>query len=315
MEPLEVKEYDGLFGDDYITLAQEFDCVDGTRISVRFQFEKNANELSLFSIFAKPENEGRDKVVSNLVIPSTYDGYTVTSIGKRVFSVFPMSNIDGATCKISEVKAVNLVLPDTVVCVEKGGFAGATISKVTWSAKAKTIPDYCFCDCKSLAEVDGIGHITKIGKRAFTDTKIEKFIIPNTCKKVSDFCFAYCLNLKSVTWSRNCSRISDCCFYGCTNFKSINRISHITDIGEFAFSCTGLDEFNWPVGCETIPDACFFAAERLSNIEVAASVIKISKDAFAGTAIKKLDLSQCFFAYLEKDSVPENTEVILPFYA
>lgn len=312
MELLKVGEYGDYFGNLYISLEQELDCIDGTKAKVWFCCVVRGKELSLFKVHIHDESGNDDyKVIENLIIPDVYDDYTITSI----VAPFGLFNVRREESEKRIARAANLVIPDTITFIEQGSFKDSCIARVTWSKGCDTIPDYCFQNCKVLKEIKGIGHITKIGKYAFEDTNIQEITIPDTCKSVSEFCFRGCYALKSVTWSKNCDTIPACCFGNCQELKSIKNISHIIKIEQEAFCNTGFTGFDWPENCGIISRKCFFYSEKLKTIKITTPVVEIDYCAFGCTVIKKLDLSQCVYAYLEKDSIPEDTEVILPFYA
>jgi hypothetical protein len=103
----------------------------------------------------------------------------ILSIGKDAFS----------NCE--ELKEINI--PNTVNTIGEGAFYGcADIKKVNLPPKIKEIPDGCFNGCFELSEIKIPNGVTKLGRRALSNTSFEKIVLPEGIKEIGVECFYLC---------------------------------------------------------------------------------------------------------------------------
>ena len=112
-----------------------------------FEFTSNGDDTYTISLTAKGKN------ISELVIPSTYEGFRITAL------------------------ADNFLKQNTV------------IEKITIPGTIKAIPAYSFDNCTKLKEVVLEEGIETIGSCAFEGCKISKLKIPSTCKTIESYAF------------------------------------------------------------------------------------------------------------------------------
>ncbi len=153
---------------------------------------------------------------TELTIPSTIDGYTVTGIGNSAFRY----------C----TSLTSITIPDSVTSIGECAFHKCT------SLESVTIPD----------------GVTSIGKWAFDNcTSLTSVIIPDSVTSIGEFAFSVCTSLESITIPNSVMSIGSDAFYYCTSLKSITIPNSVTRIGDWAFrDCTSLTDVYY-AGTET----------------------------------------------------------------
>ena len=102
---------------------------------------------------------------TELVIPDTLGGYSVTRVGNRAF-------------EYSNLTAISI--PSTVTY----------------------IGEYAFCD-NEITEITLSENLTHIGRGAFAGTALTSIFIPASVEEIEKFAFDYCYNLASITVDEN----------------------------------------------------------------------------------------------------------------
>lgn len=123
---------------------------------------------------------------TNLVIPSTLDGYTVTSIGYHAFYY------------CTSLKSVTI--PDSVT----------------------KIGSYVFQNCGNLESVTIGKNVTSIGLSAFMMcTSLTNITLPDSVTNIGNSAFYGCTSLTSVTIGNSVTNIGNSAFRNCTSLKTV----------------------------------------------------------------------------------------------
>lgn len=110
---------------------------------------------------------------TNVVIPETIDGRTVSSIGAMSTSTSVFAEAYNSGVMIESV-----VMPDTVVLINQCAFRGiASLKTVTLSQNLTEIRTNAFLDCAALEKIDIPETVTDIGNNAFIGCGALKTII------------------------------------------------------------------------------------------------------------------------------------------
>ena len=123
---------------------------------------------------------------SDLAIPGTIDGNTVTSIGSRAFIGSALTSV---------------VIPDSVTTIGEYAFEGASLTSLTLGSGLKTIARRAFwqTDLTSLTIPDSV---TSLGDMAFGDTPLKTLVIGKGLENQSsvgrDVFLNVCETLESV---------------------------------------------------------------------------------------------------------------------
>ena len=187
---------------------------------------------------------------TDIVIPSTYNGYPVTTIT----SYFASDNIKSIT------------LPDSISKVNLQGCPNLT--NIIVSPENKTFKD-----------IDG-NLYTKNGQTLIryaagkTDSSFE---IPSDVVEIEEDAFRDSKNLKSVNIPASVETIGDYAFENCSSLTNINIST--TYIGKYCFSnCTSLKTaaFNG----DSIPEGALKDCSNLTSVVLGENVLFIHKSAF-----------------------------------
>ena len=160
-------------------------------------------------IFEKTENgysvTGYEGAPTVVVIPETYEGLPVTSIGAGAFY-----NCSGLT---------SVTIPDSVT----------------------SIGDYAFVYCDGLTSVTIGDSVTSIGESAFEDCSgLTSVVIPDSVTSIGDHAFRYCTGLTSVTIGDSVTSIGDPVFDGCYKLVEVYNKSSLNIVaGSSAYGYVG----------------------------------------------------------------------------
>ena len=173
---------------------------------------------------------------TEIVIPSTFEGLPVTSIGSRAFS-----DCDNLT---------SIVIPNSVTSIGNYAFYDCdNLTSVAFGENSKltSIGSYAFYDCVNLTSViipdsvTSIGYfafggcqdltsvtfgenskLTSIGSRAFSDCdNLTSFVIPDGVTSIKSYTFYSCNNLASITISSGVASIAEYAFNDCSNLTTV----------------------------------------------------------------------------------------------
>ena len=170
---------------------------------------------------------------SNLNIPSTLDGLTVSGINDEAF------------CNKTGLSTVNI--PSSVTFIGKRAFAGSSITSIDIPS---TVTDFgwsyhTFENCDSLTNVT-FNASTDVPENAFNDCDALKTVtIGNCTTSIGKKAFNDCDSLTTVKLGNKISSIGDYAFEN-TAIKSISIPSSVSYIGAEAFRNTKLTSVNIP---------------------------------------------------------------------
>lgn len=182
-----------------------YDATDGMRIVV------NGSECTVMGV-------GNASDVSNLSIPSVYEGLPVTTIAQEAFR--------------GNKSIENVFIPSSVTTVHNAAFS----------------------ECDNLQSVVFEGSTTSIGEQAFYNCKkLNGVKLPDAIETISNGLFYGCSGLKSIEIPSNLLSIGDRAFYGCSKLSEFDFPSALTSIGNGAFgSCVSLTEINLPASLKDL---------------------------------------------------------------
>jgi hypothetical protein len=184
------------------------------------------------------EVSGGTATATNIVIPATHNGRSVTRIAV-------------------------------------GGFANSNIVSVTIPASVTVIGDHAFFNCTSLETVTFAvsSQLNSIGGNAFQNcTSLTSITIPAGVTTISFDAFDNCTSLETVTFTAGSQLnfIGSRAFQNCTSLTSITIPTGVTTIASHAFSGTSLTSITIPTGVTTIGFNAFDNCTSLETVTVLA---------------------------------------------
>ncbi len=235
-------------------------------------------------------NEGYSYNMSgDIIIPSTFGGYPVTSIGD--FAFFSCYRMDSIT------------IPDGVTSIGNNVFVSCeSLTSITIPDSVTRIGNYAFSSCESLTSITIPDSVTSIGEWAFSGCKsLTSITIPDSVTSIGNYAFARCSSLRSVTMPGSIKGMGYDVFYECSSSLKIEKTFAwkyvIKDGGAVIINAdnpsisviptTTANEIKIPDtlgGCPVtaIGDNAFLGCYGITSVIIPSSVKTIGANAFKG---------------------------------
>ena len=165
---------------------------------------------------------GYTGTATEVVIPSSIEGYPVTKIGSNAFEYCTFKSI---------------TIPDSVTSIGEYAFYDcSSLTSIIIPDSVTSIGDYAFSRCDSLTSVTIPDSVTKIGGFAFFGcTSLTSITIPDSVTSIGDRAFGWCTSLTSITIPDSVTSIGSGAFSDCTSLTSVTIPDSVTWIGDYAF--------------------------------------------------------------------------------
>ena len=125
--------------------------------------------------------------------------------------------------------------------------------------------------------------VTVIAKNAFSDTGVEKLVLPESIVTIEEGAFSNCPSLRTVFLHPGITAIQPSTFEGCSKLLEVNIPDTVKTIGENAFKgCDNLNFISLPEGVEHIGTSAFAYCGNLCEINIPSTVKTIEAGAFEG---------------------------------
>ena len=244
----------------------------------------------------------RKEAIKKLIIPQKISNYRVTEIGSDAFSGSSLSEVvlPSTLTKIDEyafygTRITDLYIPDSVTEIGVRAFGNltysnnkpSTLTKVSLPAQINSAAR-AFQGQENLKEVVFRGNWKTIPDEMFSDTGLEKLVIPEGVTEIGSGAFAGS-SLKEVVLPSTLTKIGDRAFSG-TKLTSITLPTSVTDIGRRAFGdIDSLTSIVIPKNLTKIADG-LFESSGISSIKIPEGVTEIGYGAFSGSSLSEVVL-------------------------
>lgn len=249
------------------------------------------------------EYDGSD---SELEIPDTIDGYTVTAIGYRAF--YDNENLTSVTIpntvtSVQEnafkfcLNIKNLNLPDSLTKIGRRSFEGCCrLMSLTIPDSVTEIGEGAFSSCFDMEYATISNNVKVIPDRMFEYCHfLISTVIPDSVTEIGSGAFYECTYMTNITISKNLTTIYDEAFSLCEHLTSIDIPDSVTYIGASAFNeCKSLTSINLSANIESIEESTFYNCTNLSNVTLPENLHYIKANAFLNcSCIEFITLPDC----------------------
>lgn len=274
----------------------------------KYELEYELKEDNTYKVIGIGNLNSKD-----LVIPSSYKGRKVTSIGEFAFSYVKISSVyipDSVTeieysvfMGCSELTSVRLSnnltkidfgvfnactsleqinIPSGVVSIGEFAFADcSSLAIVNMGDDITVIEDSAFSGCKKLVSFDFPLKLNRLGNYVFSYSGLINLVLPDTLTKLGTGVFKYCTELIDVKLGDGIKGIPEETFINCTKLKSVEFGKNITYVGDKAFYlCSNLADVLLNDSLKVIGEYAFYGCDDLETIDLI-HVEKISSYAFS----------------------------------
>lgn len=292
---LEISGYDPKkYSMDYQTVNIKFTTPLGTKIEDSFKVRQIYENESVWE-YNKIDDynveltgfKDVDFSGNTLYIPNEIDGYNVIAIADGEHSIF--QNSWDAFKNVN-----NLFLPSTLTKIGDNAF-------------------YNQFDYNTLGYVKSDAENLEIGNNAFRESGALVTIDANI-SNIGDYAFYNTTNLMNVKFSDNMTYIGASAFeFGLKN-ANITIPKNVIEIGNKAFSNSGIKEITFLNKMNKISDNMFLDSQYLEKVVLPENLKEIGESAFEGSILKEITLPETLIKIGNaafKNSFNKNAEVSL----
>jgi len=231
-----------------------------------------------------------------LMLPSSYDGKTVTSIGDP-----SGTKVIGSSTSVGRV-----TIPESYTSIGNKAYSSCSaLLSVDFGANSHvtSIGDYAFYYTTDLASITIPDGVTTIGEYAFSNTRsLTSVIIPESVETLGLLCF-HNSGITSVTFDENCqlTLFDTGLFYG-AKLTSIEIPAGIKTLSSNALYRCPLTSVTFAEGSqlETIMNGVF-GYSTLPSIDLPPTVTSIGYSAFGNSSLSKITILNPDTVFLDDD--------------
>jgi len=206
----------------------------------------------------------------DVTIPSTINGYPVTSIEKHAFYGY--------------TNPISVTIPNSITNIGRAFTSCLGLTDVSIGNGVPRIDDHAFDYCINLASVSIGNSVTNIGTSAFSFCRrLTNATIGNAVSRIGNRAFWWCDSLTNVTFGPNVTEIGAYAFQICSSLANIAIPDKVTRIGAMAFSgCASLNTVTIPNSVTNTGGGLFEGCVNLTSATLGSGLTVIGYDEFLG---------------------------------
>ena len=202
---------------------------------------------------------------ANIIIPETYSGLPVKSIGIDAF--FKCNTLE------------SIIIPNGITNIGQYAFYGCgSLTSVEIPASVESIGVGAFMECSSLESIVVDSNNNYYDSRDNCNALIEtatntlitgsnNTIIPNTIKSISAYAFCGCSSLNNIEIPRSVTYIGDWAFAKCASLEEIEIPDSVKEVGSRAFeNCVSLSSVSITNSVLSLGDSSFYGCSSLTDV-------------------------------------------------
>lgn len=244
-----------------------------------------------------------NSVYSSIVIPSEYNGKSVTRIAPYGFEwcrsidtiKLPKTIVSIGEGAFSSCYYINrFTLPSSVLSIEKYAFEDTVVRELYYDGD---ISNWCNIEFELVEESEaGNRQISSVSPMTFETSfylkngngysKITSLTIPQEITNIGNFQFCNFTQLSELNLHNNIQDIEEYAFYNCMGITELTLPNTIKSIGGHAFESVGIKHLTLPITLEVMGEFSFSMCDSLKGeITIPSSIVKIENGAFQGCAL------------------------------
>ena len=232
---------------------------------------------------------GVDDSTGTLSLPVALDGHAVVAIGPSAFEGAAMTGVTipdsvrsiGNKAFQKCISMTNVTVGNGVTIIPDSCFMGCTkLNQISLGTSVSEIKESSFSGCQALKEIRLPVSVKKICGWAFESTNLESVQLNDGLEIIGRSAFNNCTVLRDVTLPKTLLHISSYVFYSCPQLKQITIPNSVTNIGDCAFSGTGLKTIAVPDSVTGLGASVFENCASLYYAGIGDGVSRLSFDLF-----------------------------------